>query len=68
MIPTAPSDETIEKHFLQESVEQQESINARDLKELKHYYGSWQELRAIIDKLEANENEAAWERSQNQSQ
>lgn len=54
-----------EKHFLDLTKEEQEARNEYDLKEMKMYYGSWQELRAIIDNLEANENEAAWERAQN---
>lgn len=52
----------MEKNFLYESKEQQESINERELKELKHYYGSWDELRKVIDILEENENEETYER------
>lgn len=54
-----------EKRFLEEFKEQQESINERDLKELKHYYGSWESLREVIKHLEDNENEATSERAQN---
>lgn len=36
-----------------------------ELKEAAHFYGGWKELRAVINMLEDNENEAAWERSQN---
>jgi len=43
----------------------QEDKNHFDLKELAHYYGGWKELRKVIDMLEDNENEAAFERSQN---
>ena len=35
-----------------------------DLKEFAFFYGDWNELRKVIDRLEDNENEAAWERSQ----
>ncbi len=35
-----------------------------DLKEIAHFYGGWKELRKVIDMLEENENEAAWERQQ----
>jgi hypothetical protein len=57
--------ETAQKHFLDESKEQQENINARDLRELKMYYGSWDELRKVIDMLEDNEAEAAFDRRNN---
>lgn len=33
-----------------------------DLKEIAHYYGGWNKLREVIDMLEDNENEAAYER------
>lgn len=56
---------TTEKHFLDESKEQQEAINERDLKELKHYYGSWDEVRKVIERLENDDKWAAWERAQN---
>lgn len=34
----------------------------RDLKEIAHYYGGWHELKEVIDRLEDNDNEAAFER------
>lgn len=48
--------------FLDMSKKQQERTNAKDLKELAHYYGSWDALREVIKRLEDNENEAAYER------
>jgi hypothetical protein len=33
-----------------------------ELKEAKLWFGSWDELRKVIDRLEDNENEAAYER------
>jgi hypothetical protein len=35
-----------------------------DLKEIAHFYGGWKELRKVVDNLEDNEDEAAWERQQ----
>lgn len=35
-----------------------------DLKEISHFYGGWGELRKVIERLEENDNEAAFERSQ----
>jgi len=37
-----------------------------ELKEMAHWFGGYNELRKIISKLEDNENEAAFERSQNE--
>lgn len=34
----------------------------KDLKEIAHWFGGWGELRKVIDRLEDNENEAAYER------
>lgn len=51
-----------EKHFTDMTEKQQKAINERDLKELKEYYGSWDLLRDVINGLEWNENEAAYER------
>jgi len=31
----------------------------KDLKEIAHYFGGWDELRKQIDRLEADENEEA---------
>lgn len=45
--------------FTKDQIEEQ---NHADLKELAHYYGGWKELRKVIDRLEDNENEAAFER------
>jgi hypothetical protein len=41
-----------------------EATNETDLREIAHWYGGWDELRKVIDKLENNENEAAYERFQ----
>lgn len=42
--------------------EQIEDQNEYDLREMKHYYGGWDELRKVIEILEENDNEAAYER------
>lgn len=42
--------------------EKQEEQNEFDLREIAHWYGGWDELRKVIDRLEDNDNEAAWER------
>jgi len=34
-----------------------------DLKEIAHFFGGWDELRKVIDGLEDNDNEAAYERA-----
>jgi hypothetical protein len=44
--------------------EQIEDCNLRDIQEMKHYYGSWKEMHRILNELENIENQAAWERSQ----
>jgi hypothetical protein len=31
---------------------------------MKDFYGSWKEMHRILNEIESNENEAAWERSQ----
>lgn len=36
--------------------------NYEDLREIAHWYGGWDELRKIIDVLEDNDKDAAWER------
>lgn len=36
-----------------------------DLREIKDWFGGWPELRKEIESMEDNDNEAAWERSQN---
>jgi hypothetical protein len=43
-------------------LEQQELDNRADLREIASFYGSWDELRAVIKELEDNDNEAAFER------
>lgn len=45
------------------TTDQIDDQNCEDLKEMKHFYGSWKEMHRILDELENNENEAAWERS-----
>jgi hypothetical protein len=47
-------------------LEIQDSVNRVDLREIANFYGGWDELRAVIKELEDNDNEAAWERSQNE--
>jgi hypothetical protein len=42
--------------------EKQRSENEFDLREMALYYGGWNELRKVIDRLEDNDNEAAYER------
>jgi hypothetical protein len=61
------ADLTIENQKLREdyskmSKDQIEEINKEQLKEMAHWYGSWAELRKVIDTLEDNANEAAYER------
>lgn len=51
-----------EKHFLDMSTDEQQEVNEYDLREMAHYYGGWDELRKVIDKLEDNDNERAFER------
>lgn len=51
-----------EKHFLDMTKEEQEDRNESDLREMKMYYGDWDALRKVIDQLEDNDNEAAYER------
>lgn len=54
-----------DKTFDQMTSEQLEEIVHAELKELAHWYGGWDKIREMIDMLEDNENEAAFERSQN---
>lgn len=42
--------------------EYSEGANEQDLQEMAHYYGGWDELRKVIDRLEDNDKEAATER------
>ncbi len=49
------------------SKEQKESVNETDLRELADWYGGWNELRKVIDRLEDNDNEAAYERRYHRS-
>jgi len=39
-------------------------INAADLREMAHYYGGWDELIKIIDNMKERDNEAAYDRQQ----
>lgn len=55
----------MEKHFLELSELEQEKLNRLDIIELMHYYGGWSELKKVIESIEDNHNEAAWERAQN---
>lgn len=38
-----------------------------DLKEIAHFYGGWDKLKKVIQNLEDNDNEAAYERMQNRN-
>jgi hypothetical protein len=45
--------------------EEIDSINKEyesELKEMEFWYGSWDEVRKVINQLEDNDREAAWER------
>lgn len=53
---------TFQKHFTELPLEEQIAINHKDLRELRDYYGGWDNLRAVIKDLEDNDNEAAYER------
>lgn len=46
----------------QQEKDNQEETNEADLKEIAHWYGGWDELRKVIDKLEESDSEAAYER------
>jgi hypothetical protein len=50
------------KTFSEMTRKEQEEQNEFDLNEIKHYYGSWDEVRKLIDRMEENEAEAASER------
>jgi hypothetical protein len=43
--------------------EKQRAENEFDLKEMAHYYGGWDELRKVIDELEAEDKVSAAERA-----
>jgi hypothetical protein len=43
--------------------EKQRAENEFDLKEMAHYYGGWNELRKVIDELEAEDKVSAAERA-----
>jgi len=51
-----------QKSFQEMTPEEQEDQNHKDLREIKDYYGSWDDVRKLIDMLEDNDNEAAYER------
>lgn len=51
--------------FINMSNDQIKEQNEFDLKEMAHWYGGFDELRKIIDRLEENANDAAYERSLN---
>ena len=58
---------TDEKKFWELSKEEQDEQIRKDLKEMAHWYGGlpegWKKIREIIDELENNANEAAYERA-----
>lgn len=61
------ADLTIENQKLREdyskmSTDEIDSINKDQLKEMAHFYGSWDKLREVVKQLEENHNEAAFER------
>ena len=45
-----------------QEIENIEKEHREMLRDMQCWYGSWKELREIIDQLEDNENEAAFER------
>lgn len=47
-----------------EEIENTEKEIEAELKEAAFWYDGWDNLRKVIDRLEDNDNEAAWERSQ----
>jgi hypothetical protein len=51
-----------EQHFLDMTTEEQQAQNEYDLREMKLYYGGWEELKKVISKLEDIDNEKAWEK------
>jgi hypothetical protein len=53
----------VEKHFLDMTKEEQEKVNHYDLREMALYYGSWDNLRKVIDELEQNDAESAYDRA-----
>ena len=54
---------TDEKKFWELSKEEQEKQIREELKEIAHWLGGWAELRKVIDELENNANEAAYDRA-----
>lgn len=42
---------------------EQEKQSAEDLREMAHYYGSWDDLRKVIAELEQADKEAAYDRA-----
>jgi hypothetical protein len=46
----------------QQQIDKLDDQNREDLREIAHFYGGWDELRAVIKELEDNDNEAAFER------
>jgi hypothetical protein len=46
----------------EKQIEALDDQNRADLREIAHFYGGWDELRAVIKELEDNDNEAAFER------
>lgn len=52
------------KHFNDLTKDEQEATNAFDLREMAHYYGGWNKLREVIINLEERDQEAAYDRQQ----
>lgn len=59
------AEETLkEVDYSDKTTEQMAEINAADLREMAHYYGGWDELIKIIDNMKERDNEAAYDRQQ----
>ena len=51
------------KPFAELTIAELEEQNLFDLREMKDFYGSWDDLRKLIDKLEDEDNEEAFDRA-----
>ena len=51
------------KPFTELTTAELEEQNFFDLREMSHFYGSWDDLRKIIAKLEDQDNERAFDRA-----
>lgn len=65
------ADLTIENQRLRDDFskwtpEQIENENEADLKEMAHFYGGWEELQKVVQRLKDNADEEAGERAMNE--